>query len=170
MYVLVPKNVDVFLGEENYKISDFYGGFLYKPKFTNPLKNSFVTQLFGENKNKLFYKSTGHDGVDYRCKEKTDVFSVTNSRVSNIKDDKSYGKMIVTSHDVFITNGKLVQYIITYCHLSDTLDTKIGDKIECGKLIALSGNSGNSTAPHLHIGCYIAKFGKLEVTDFLNFL
>ncbi len=133
MYILIPRNADAFLGDEIYKLSEFYGGFVYKPKFVHPLQNPFITQLFGENKNKLFYSSSGHDGIDYRCAVGTNVYPVINSIVTNVKEDKSYGKVIVTSHNVFMYNGKLVQYIITYCHLSDTLETKKETKLNVEK-------------------------------------
>ena len=39
---------------------------------------------------------------------------------------------------------------MSYCHLSEIL-VKKGQVIATGELVAISGNTGRSTAPHLHI-------------------
>lgn len=56
-------------------------------------------------------------------------------------DGPAYGNAIVIKH----SNGKYSQY----AHLSK-IQVKVGDKVKTGEQIALSGNTGNSSGPHLH--------------------
>ncbi|MFI1938119.1 M23 family metallopeptidase [Streptomyces purpureus] len=56
-------------------------------------------------------------------------------------DGPAYGNAIVVKH----ANGKYSQY----AHLSK-INVKIGQKVKTGQTIALSGNTGNSSGPHLH--------------------
>jgi murein DD-endopeptidase MepM/ murein hydrolase activator NlpD len=56
-------------------------------------------------------------------------------------DGSAYGNAIVIKHG----NGKYSQY----AHLSK-INVNVGQTVNAGKLIALSGNTGNSSGPHLH--------------------
>ena len=56
-------------------------------------------------------------------------------------DGPAYGNAIVIKHD----NGMYSQY----AHLSQ-IDVRIGQAVQTGEKIALSGNTGNSSGPHLH--------------------
>ena len=52
-----------------------------------------------------------------------------------------YGKFIRIDHGYNMQTA--------YAHLSK-INVKKGDEVACGQVIALSGNTGNSTGPHLH--------------------
>lgn len=56
-------------------------------------------------------------------------------------DGPAYGNAVVIKH----ANGTYSQY----AHLS-RIDVKIGQVVATGQHIALSGNTGNSSGPHLH--------------------
>ncbi|PCG81581.1 peptidase [Streptomyces sp. WZ.A104] len=56
-------------------------------------------------------------------------------------DGPAYGNAVVIKH----ANGKYSQY----AHLSK-INVKIGQQVKTGQKIALSGNTGNSSGPHLH--------------------
>ncbi|MFH8726509.1 M23 family metallopeptidase [Streptomyces termitum] len=56
-------------------------------------------------------------------------------------DGPAYGNAIVVKH----ANGRYSQY----AHLSK-IKVRIGQKVAAGQQIALSGNTGNSSGPHLH--------------------
>jgi murein DD-endopeptidase MepM/ murein hydrolase activator NlpD len=56
-------------------------------------------------------------------------------------DGPAYGNAIVIKHG----NGLYTQY----AHLS-RVDVKVGQVVTTGQHIGLSGNTGNSTGPHLH--------------------
>ena len=50
---------------------------------------------------------------------------------------------------VVMVNGKL--YGVTFAHLSSNIYVYPGQQVHQGDLLALTGNSGNSTGPHTHV-------------------
>lgn len=95
-----------------------------------------VTSKFGTR------KGEHHDGIDLRAKRGTKVHAAADGKViysgSKIR---GYGRMIVIRHA-----GKLST---VYAHNSK-LYAKAGQRVRRGQLIALSGNTGRSSGPHLH--------------------
>jgi murein DD-endopeptidase MepM/ murein hydrolase activator NlpD len=81
-----------------------------------------------------------HTGVDYAVPVGTDVLAVADGVITPATWGKSYGVQLVQKLD----GGYFI-----YAHLSSTL-VKPGDKVKEGQVIAKSGNTGNSTGPHLH--------------------
>lgn len=82
-----------------------------------------------------------HTGVDYAVPVGTDVLAVADGVIENANWGRSYGTQLVQKLD----GGYFI-----YAHLSKTL-VKAGDKVKAGQVIAKSGNTGNSTGPHLHV-------------------
>ena len=58
-----------------------------------------------------------------------------------VGEDPTYGKFVRIDHE----NG----YVTLYAHASDT-SVKLGEEVRKNEVIALSGDTGDSTAPHLH--------------------
>ena len=81
-----------------------------------------------------------HTGVDYAVPVGTDVLAVADGVIDPATWGKSYGTQLVQKLD----GGWFI-----YAHLSKAL-VKPGDKVVEGQVIAKSGNTGNSTGPHLH--------------------
>jgi len=82
-----------------------------------------------------------HTGVDFAAKEGTEVKVTADGMVSFVGWDDVYGNLVVVDHQ----NG----YVTYYGHNFKILINS-GDFIKRGEVIALSGNSGRSSAPHLH--------------------
>ena len=81
-----------------------------------------------------------HTGVDYAVPVGTDVLAVADGKIENASWGKAYGTALVQKVD----GGWVI-----YAHLSKAL-VKPGDKVVKGQHIAESGNTGNSSGPHLH--------------------
>lgn len=110
------------------------------PLGANPMiiTSPFSTARYHPTKH--VYKS--HHGVDLRAAMGTDVFATAAGVVSYVGNEpKGCGTYVKILHDS--------NYATTYCHLSRALVSK-GDKVEAGCRIGLSGNTGASSAPHLH--------------------
>ncbi|MCP4569418.1 MAG: M23 family metallopeptidase [FCB group bacterium] len=82
-----------------------------------------------------------HSGVDLAIPEGTPVYSTAFGEVIYAGWDEAYGKMVV------VKNGDSIETV--YGHNSELMVQK-GDTIFAGQRIALSGNTGQSSAPHLH--------------------
>jgi len=82
-----------------------------------------------------------HKGVDIAVKEGTPIAVSATGVVEFIGWDKDFGKLIIVDHE----NG----YKTVYGH-NQNIIAREGEKVYKGDIIALSGNSGRSSAPHLH--------------------
>lgn len=82
-----------------------------------------------------------HTGIDFAIPEGTEIVSVSAGVVTQAKRlTNSYG------YHIFISDGV---YTYIYAHLSNFF-VKVGDTVLPGETIAVSGNTGRSTGPHLH--------------------
>lgn len=110
-----------------------------------PVINKQLTLLtagYGTILNPFYRTLKSHQGVDYTVAEGSSIFATADGTVKEISDKSStLGKTIVIDHG----NG----YQTSYSHLLSTLVSR-GQKVQRGDIIALSGNSGLSLAPHLH--------------------
>lgn len=107
-----------------------------RPKFAIPVTQHGLSAGFGQAGGMWM---SVHTGIDFPVSYGTPVMAATDGTVRT-QWNSAYGNMaIVTSPDGTET---------WYCHLSST---KIrSGKVKAGDVIAYSGNSGNSTGPHLH--------------------
>ncbi len=90
-----------------------------------------------------FYKRTvRHDGMDMVAAEGTEVLAPADGKVLSVQRAyKEDGNVVMIKH----ARG----YVTRYAHLGDILVRK-GSSVRRGEVIARSGNSGVSFAPHLH--------------------
>ena len=82
-----------------------------------------------------------HRGTDFAMPIGTPIVAPADGRVEKVANHPTAGRYIVIRHD----NG----YQTRYLHLSRPLVSR-GDRVAMGERIALSGNTGRSTGPHLH--------------------
>lgn len=82
-----------------------------------------------------------HPGVDIACAEGLPVLATAKGVVIYADFDSTYGYMVVLRHNDSMTT--------VYGHNKELL-VKVGDNILAGGRVALSGNTGKSTAPHVH--------------------
>ncbi len=121
---------------------DYTFDFLYLGEAENfPPIYSVVTSEFGTRLHPISNIYTLHRGVDLRANIGTEIHAWRSGTVIEVGENSSMGIFIRLDH------GDNIQSL--YGHCSEILLNQ-GDAIEGGSIIALSGDSGNVTAPHLH--------------------
>jgi murein DD-endopeptidase MepM/ murein hydrolase activator NlpD len=88
------------------------------------------------------YAARHHTGIDYAVPVGTKVVSPRNGRVIHAGYDNDYGNHVIIE---WFTGTK--RYLLA--HLSK-IEVHSGQKVKRGQEVGRSGNSGNSTGPHLH--------------------
>ena len=115
---------------------------LDRPEWINPLYGT-ITSLFGNRINPVTMSPEFHNGLDIAVPEGTPVLSVRYATVYHVGYSPLNGKYMRLRCD----SG----YHIVYAHLSAFL-ANLNDRVAQGDIVALSGNTGQSTGPHLHYG------------------
>lgn len=82
-----------------------------------------------------------HKGMDFSCDMRTPVYATADGKVISAKWESGYGYTLEIDHGY--------GYRTRYAHLH-SFTAKKGQHVVRGEQIALSGNSGKSTGPHLH--------------------
>lgn len=111
------------------------------PTYIWPVSGGRITSSFGHRSAPTAGATTSHKGVDIGVSLGTSVVASCGGTVSFAGWNGSYGYVIYIDHP----DGRQTRY----AHLSKVLVSK-GTKVSQGQKIALSGNSGRSTGPHLH--------------------
>jgi murein DD-endopeptidase MepM/ murein hydrolase activator NlpD len=111
--------------------------------WTDPVRKYTLSASFNQDGSHWAHK---HSGQDFAVPLGTDVMAAHSGTVvkaggNGAGDGPAYGNAIVIKH----ANGTYSQY----AHLS-RIDVRVGQVVTTGQHIALSGNTGNSTGPHLH--------------------
>ena len=106
-----------------------------------PVDGGWLSSGYGLRHDPFTGRSRFHRGIDFSVPTGTPVRATADGVVVRIRRDRGLGKMIRIDHGNGLTT--------TYAHLSRWLVRK-GDRVRRGQVIAESGNTGRSTAPHLH--------------------
>ncbi|WP_422361577.1 M23 family metallopeptidase [Reichenbachiella sp.] len=120
-----------------------FGADAQEPPTISPLDHyKRITSNFGERYNPLKKKRDFHRGIDFAAEIGTSVQATAAGTVVSVSNSLGgYGMKIEIEH----SEG----FITKYAHLSE-IKVKEGDLVTLGQEIGLSGNTGASTAPHLH--------------------
>ena len=139
--------------------------FVNKPREKNfskivmPLNREIsITSPYGIRTHPIFGASKFHNGIDLAANYEN-VYSVLDGIVTETGwDNNGGGNYIKVNH--------FNRFETAYLHLSE-IYYRVGEFIKAGFIIAKSGNSGNSTGPHLHFS--VKEFGQnINPTHFLN--
>ncbi|WP_412068437.1 M23 family metallopeptidase [Rubrivirga sp. IMCC43871] len=109
-----------------------------------PLKGARLTSGFGMRFHPILRVSRMHAGVDFPTPVGTPLYAAGDGTVSFVGTKGGYGNVIEVDHPLA---GKVTRY----AHLSRVADgVRVGSAVRRGQTVAYSGNTGLSTAPHLH--------------------
>lgn len=110
------------------------------PVLVSPLRNISVTSPFGWRTDPFTKRKAQHNGLDLKAYYEA-AYAIMYGEVINVGKDKCSGLYVTLRHGNFT---------VSYCHLSQVIVTK-GTHVRPGTIIAITGNSGRSTEPHLHL-------------------
>ena len=111
-----------------------------------PIKGAPITSLFGMRFHPILKILRLHGGIDFGVAVGSPVRAAADGKVEIAGPVSGFGNHIRIQHDGFETS---------YSHLSEIPDAiKPGVAVKQGDFIALSGNTGLSTGPHLHFEYY----------------
>ena len=139
--------------------------FVNKPREKNfskivmPLNREIsITSPYGTRMHPIFGASKFHNGIDLAANYEN-VYSVLDGIVTETGwDNNGGGNYIKVNH--------FNRFETAYLHLSE-IYYRVGEFVKAGFIIAKSGNSGNSTGPHLHFS--VKEFGQsINPSHFLN--
>ena len=111
------------------------------PTFIKPIYGGRLSSTFGYRKAPTKGASTYHKGVDWSTPVGTAVYASSGGVVTRAGWASGYGYVVYIDHQ----DGRQTRY----GHLSKVL-VSAGQSVSQGQKIALSGNTGVSTGPHLH--------------------
>jgi len=115
----------------------------------NPTKNNRITATFGLSPG---YPWGFHSGIDLGAIDAgwpgDPIFAVADGEIVFVRNSPLAGLYVVIQHKDGCSQ---------YCHLSK-ISVVMGEKVSAGHIIGLMGNTGNSTATHLHFGYRIGPY------------
>jgi murein DD-endopeptidase MepM/ murein hydrolase activator NlpD len=108
---------------------------------TLPVSQGYYSSNYGYRIDPITGRSAFHTGVDIIATPGTPVMAAAGGVVSAVEFHPDYGNIVDIDHDNGLTSR--------YAHLLRS-SVKVGDVVMKGQRIALVGNTGRTTGPHLH--------------------
>ena len=116
-------------------------GTIVPPTYIKPLSGGRLSSTFGRRKAPTKGASTYHKGVDWATPIGTSVVASSGGVVAKAGWGSGYGYVVYINHP----DGRQTRY----AHNSKVL-VSVGQSVSQGQKIALSGNTGISSGPHVH--------------------
>jgi murein DD-endopeptidase MepM/ murein hydrolase activator NlpD len=111
--------------------------------FNTPFPGAYVGTPFGK---KGSWLAGFHTGVDYPVGVNTPLRATWPGKVVSLNSwGSAYGLHVIYEHTI---NG--IVYRTAYCHMN-RIDVGVGKITVSGTHLGLSGNTGNTTGPHVHV-------------------
>ncbi len=107
----------------------------------DPIRGGIITDGFGMRYHPILRMRLMHEGIDLVADVGTNVYATGDGTVSYAGPRGGYGTVVEIDHGF--------GYTTLYGHLSKPL-VREGQKVKRGQAIALTGDTGLSTGPHLH--------------------
>ena len=133
-------------------------GTIIPPTYIKPITGGRLSSGFGRRSAPTKGASTYHRGIDWATPVGTAVMASSSGTVSRAGWGSGYGYVVYIDH----ADGRQTRY----GHLSKVL-VSVGQKVSQGDKIALSGNTGVSTGPHVHFEILI-NGSQVNPMDYLN--
>lgn len=105
-----------------------------------PLNEMIINSPYGWRRDPFTGKQKLHNGIDFHARS-NEVYAMMEGEVTKVGYDKHSGNYVTIHHG---------NYTVSYCHLSKVLVRK-NTAVKPGEVVAITGNTGRSTGPHLHL-------------------
>ena len=106
-----------------------------------PVDGGYISSGFGRRRDPFSGRICRHEGVDFSARKGSKIYATAQGVIRSAKYERGYGYTVEINHE----NG----IVTRYAHNAKLL-VKRGQRVDRGDVIAYLGNSGRSTAPHLH--------------------
>lgn len=104
--------------------------------------NGYLTSRFARSRlHPIFHEARPHPGIDVSAPKGTPILAAAGGTVIAVGTSNGYGKIVTIDHGYGL--------VTRYAHISKAL-VRVGQRVQRGDEIALVGNTGIATAPHLH--------------------
>lgn len=106
-----------------------------------PVDGGSFSCAYGYRTHPVTGKQDFHTGIDIAAPRGTRIMAAVSGRVHDVSVSEIYGNVIVLDHGA--------GFYTVYCHC-DRIVTTLGARVKSGETIALVGDTGLTTGPHLH--------------------
>jgi murein DD-endopeptidase MepM/ murein hydrolase activator NlpD len=106
-----------------------------------PIGEGWISSVFGMRNDPFTGRRAFHNGIDFAGAPRSAVQAVAGGVVVDVGERQGYGRLIEINHG----NG----YVTRYGHNAKIL-AKVGEQVKKGQTIALMGETGRATGPHVH--------------------
>lgn len=115
-----------------------------------PTKVPYITSNYGMRYHPVLHYSRLHAGTDFRAYCGTAIYASAEGRVEWAKSVGGFGNQVMIDHGIIKGNSVYT----SYNHLS-RFNVSSGQYVTRGTIVGYSGNTGTSTACHLHFEVYL---------------